>query len=116
MKPPRVAFSLIPILFLGACRPALTDANAPIESARVFCKKHRACETDRWTDSFQEDMEACRDELTDEFDDLRDGLALLGLDLDLEELELCLSDVRELECYDFEDGELGGNCADVFGW
>ena len=104
----------IAIGLLFGCATPLTDDNAPDVSAKVFCKKHRSCETDAWTDTYDADMATCRDELADDFDDLRDAMDLLGFDLDLEELRNCLDDVKDTTCQDFEQGDLGNDCPDVF--
>lgn len=114
MNHSRLFATALVIAGMIACSPPLTDENAPVEAAKVYCKKHRSCDTDYWREDANEDMDACRTAWADSFDDWRDTLDFIGLELDLEELELCLDDIRASECYDFEEGDVGPNCADIF--
>jgi hypothetical protein len=109
------------ILSVGACRPALTPENADEVTAQVLCRKHRACDTNTW-DEADDDRAICEDRVEDDFDGVSDFFGLLGGEVDLDELDQCLSDVRAADCETFGGGSLaevstiGNDCDDVFGF
>ena len=106
--------SLIALLSLGACLPTLTDDNVTEVSANEFCKKHRACDSDLWKDTFQEDFEECQDDLKRGFDTAKDVGALVGIEVDLREAKQCLQDLRSASCDDFNNDDYSTNCDDVY--
>lgn len=111
-----VALSIVPLL---ACTPKLTVENADEIAAATLCRQHRSCDTNTW-DEANDDRATCEEKVADDVADARDVLDLLGGEIDLEELESCLDDVRAADCEAFGEGSLarvstiGNDCDDVF--
>lgn len=105
---------LLALILTLACRPPLTEANAAEQTAKTICKKSKSCDTNAWHNLYGEDMEECVDEQTEVWGTIVSLGGLVGLELDLDELKNCLSDVRKASCEEIERADFGPNCDDVF--
>lgn len=113
MRPIALTVTALSILIGTGCIPQITDENAAEVYAEVNCAKHRSCDTATW-DDFENDMDECVDTIGDGFELLKDGLDLFGFELDHDEVRNCLKDTRAATCEEFEAGDVGNDCDDLF--
>lgn len=109
-----LALALAPCLLgpLVACAP-LTEENAPLRLAETVCRKERACQTDRWDDQWDRDFEDCVGDNEDAFELALDVGGIFGLEVDLEEVANCRSDINRSSCDDYIAADIGPNCEDM---
>lgn len=108
----RVTAAAVGIALLVGCAP-LTEENAPEKLALTVCRKHRACDTERWDETYDRDFVECVDENQDFFEDAVRLGEVIGLEVDLEEVARCRADIAASSCDEFEDGDYGPNCDDM---
>ena len=105
-------WSVIAVVGVG-CGFGLTEDNAVEVAAREYCRKDRICDTAFWDDS-QNDRARCEIRREDQFQLLVDVANAFGRDVDLDELDACLGDLRSATCEDYEANGFSNDCDDVF--
>lgn len=106
----------VPLALMGSllagCEP-LTEENAPEKLAETVCRKERACDTQRWDETWDRDFEECVDENEDVFQAAINIGGVIGLEVDLEEVQACRADIAAASCDEYAEGDVGVNCDDT---
>lgn len=98
---------------LSACTPPLTEDNAAELMADAVCRKERKCRPESFDDRY-DDLPDCADDYEDGYDAVINGLAIIGLELDIDEARSCHADLRAATCETYIDGSFSNDCDDLF--
>jgi hypothetical protein len=105
--------SLPLMILLASCSP-LTEENAPERAAETYCRKQRQCNLDAYDDLWDRDFDECVDANQDALEFILGVTGFFGAELDLDEVRSCLGDVRRASCDEFNAGDVGPDCNDIF--
>ena len=113
-----VAVSFVQLLFFSqmmGCSALLpvSEDNFGARFASSYCKVWKKCYRGQYEDEFS-DMADCRDEVADQYEDIEDMYDDWGCDFESDEAKSCLNSMAMDSCEDWYDGDMAGECDEVW--
>jgi hypothetical protein len=92
---------------------AIEEEDFPEAYGSAWCSKYRQCERADYEADY-DDKDECDADAAEVMDVVSDAADLFGGEYDAEVARECVNAVRGASCEEWQDGDFGGNCDDVW--